>query len=77
MGYFPLVVGAGGLRLGRRRACTGSGVYRLLVPTRVLGLVWGLLHKELYQCGILLLLSTLLLTTLSHVEGGFGFGVLG
>ena len=25
MGYSPLVVGAGGLRLGGRRACTGRG----------------------------------------------------
>ena len=40
-------VGAGGLRLGGRRTCTGRGVKCLLLPTRVVGLVLALLHKEL------------------------------
>ena len=39
-------VGAGGLQLGGRRICTGRGDYRLLVRTRVLGLVLALFHKE-------------------------------
>jgi len=70
-------VGAGGLRLGGRRICTGSGVKCLLLPTRVVALVLALLHKELYKLVILLLLSTLLLSTLSQVKGVLGFGVLG
>ena len=40
-------VSAGGLRLGGRRICTGSGDYRLLVRTRFVGLVLALFHKEL------------------------------
>ena len=40
------MVGAGGLRLGGRRICTGSSDYWLLVRSRFVGLILALVHKE-------------------------------